>query len=31
MSEELIALFEVSELSKYMTQVELSQVPEGVA
>jgi succinate dehydrogenase / fumarate reductase flavoprotein subunit len=31
MSEELISLFDVSELSKYMTEVELSQlrVPEG--
>ncbi len=31
MPDELITLFEVSELSKYMTQVELSQVPKGVA
>ncbi len=31
MPNELITLFEVSELSKYMTQVELSQVPKGVA
>ncbi len=31
MPDELIILFEVSELSKYMTQVELSQVPKGVA
>ncbi len=31
MSEELISLFDVSELSKYMTEIELSQlrVPEG--
>ena len=31
MSDELISLFQVSELSKYMTEVELSRVPEGVA